>query len=202
MNTEKRQAGDRRRFNVHDLYPADYSFDWEAFEADPEHYVFTKEDIAYHNAVELENYEETVPMTAYEKRALRRWVASGHSVSETPPSKYPCACCRNPPLSFLEVYRMEKELDAALKGLTGEEQLAYLKEYAGGECETREERKKRLENEELHRQTPEAVRKAIASLRRRLFYTEIYLAQEGLYEEAREFVEGHMDTPVPFEDEW
>jgi len=43
----------RKPFNVHDLYPADYCFNWEAFEADPERYVFTKDDIAYSNAMEL-----------------------------------------------------------------------------------------------------------------------------------------------------
>jgi hypothetical protein len=75
----------RKEFNIHDLYPADYCFNWEKFEADPEHYEFTPEDIAYSNAMELEKYEEETPMTPYEKRALRRWVASGHSVMEPPP---------------------------------------------------------------------------------------------------------------------
>ena len=78
----------RKRFSVHDLYPADYCFDWETFEADPEHYHFTNDDIAYANAMELEEYEASMPMTPAEKRALRRWVASGHSVRETPPSKH------------------------------------------------------------------------------------------------------------------
>jgi hypothetical protein len=51
---------DRKRFNVHDLYPSDYCFDWAAFEADPEHYKFTAEDIAYSNAMELERYEQAM----------------------------------------------------------------------------------------------------------------------------------------------
>lgn len=68
---------DRRKFNTHALYPADYCFDWESFEADPDHYKFTEEDLAYFNAIELEKYERVTPMTPYEKRALRRWVASG-----------------------------------------------------------------------------------------------------------------------------
>ena len=37
----------RKPFSVHDLYPADYCFDYDAFEADPENYVFTPEDCAY-----------------------------------------------------------------------------------------------------------------------------------------------------------
>lgn len=43
----------RQKFNIHALYPADYCFDWETFEADPEHYAFTSDDIAYMNAMEL-----------------------------------------------------------------------------------------------------------------------------------------------------
>ena len=73
-----------KAFNVHDLYPADYVFPWDKFESDPEGYQFTSEDIAYTNAMELEEYELKTPMTPYEKRALRRWVAAGHSVRETP----------------------------------------------------------------------------------------------------------------------
>ena len=60
---------DRKVFNVHGLYPSDYCFDWEAFEADPEHYAFTADDIAYFNAMELERFEKETPMTPYEKRA-------------------------------------------------------------------------------------------------------------------------------------
>lgn len=78
---------DRKVFNVHGLYSSDYCFDWEAFEADPEHYAFTADDIAYFNAMELERFEMETPMTPYEKRAVRRWVLSGHSVMDAPPSK-------------------------------------------------------------------------------------------------------------------
>ena len=53
-------------FNVHDLYPKDYRFDYKAFEADPEGYPFTAEDQAYFNAMELEQYEANVPMTAHD----------------------------------------------------------------------------------------------------------------------------------------
>ena len=57
----------RNAFNIHDLYPADYCFDWETFDKDPEGYQFTETDIAYFNAMELARYEEEVPMTPYEK---------------------------------------------------------------------------------------------------------------------------------------
>ena len=130
---------DRKPFNVHDLYPSDYCFDWAAFESDPEHYVFTTDDIAYFNAIELERYELETPMTPYEKRAVRRWVISGHSVMDTPPSKYPCIHSHYPPPCFLDVYRTDKELDAVMKGMTRNEKIAYLKEYIGFQDEPEEE---------------------------------------------------------------
>lgn len=131
----------RQKFNIKSLYPADYRFDIGAFKADPEHYEFTADDIAYVNAMELEKYEMDTPMTPYEKRALRRWVASGHSVMEPPPSKYACIYPSYPIPDFLEVYRTDKELDIATKGMSSEQRIAYLKEYVGHEDEIDYERK-------------------------------------------------------------
>ena len=117
-------------FNVHDLYPADYCFDAEAFYADPEGYVFTPDDIAYSNAMELERYEQEVPMTYYEKTLLRKWVISGHSPYENPGSRYLCLT-GSEPYDFLTVHRMDKEIRRAMKGMSKAEQKAYLMEYMG-----------------------------------------------------------------------
>ena len=118
-------------FNVHVLYPADYSFDAEAFYADPEGYVFTPDDIAYSNAMELERYEQEVPMTYSEKTLLRKWVMSGHSPREMPPSRYLCLT-GSEPYDFLDVHRMDKEIRRDMKGMSKAEQKAYLMEYMGG----------------------------------------------------------------------
>ncbi len=117
-------------FNVHDLYPADYCFDYEAFEANPEAYVFTPDDIAYSNAMELERYEQEVPMTYYEKKLLRKWVMSGHSPRENPGSKYICLSSARD-YDFLEVHRIDKEIRRDMKGMNQDEKKAYLKEYMG-----------------------------------------------------------------------
>ena len=192
----------RKPFNVQDLYPADYCFDWEAFEADPEQYVFTKDDIAYSNAIELKKYEQDTPMTPYEKRALRRWVASGHSVMEAPPSKYACIHCCYPPPSFLDVYREDKQLDAATKGMSAAEKASYLKTYVGFSEESDEERTQREENQRLHDQTPETVREIIRHLQRKIFYLSKFLTEQGMSSEAEKYLKDHMDTPALFEDEW
>lgn len=192
----------RKPCNIHDLYPKDYCFDWKTFESDPENYVFTKEDIAYSNAIELEKFEQETPMTPYEKRALRRWVASGHSVMETPPSRYPCIHCCYPPPSFLDVYREDKQLDAATKGMSRAERKAYLRKYLGFEEEPEEERKEREEQKRLHEQTPEPVKKTIERLQRKIFYLFMFLGEQDLYTEATEYLEEHMDEPTPFEDVW
>ena len=117
-------------FNVQDLYPADYHFDSEAFYADPDGYVFTPDDIAYFNAMELERYEQEVPMTYYEKTLLRKWVIAGHSPSEMPPSRYLCLT-GSEPYDFLYVHRIDKEIRRDMKGMNKKEQKAYLMEYMG-----------------------------------------------------------------------
>ena len=71
--------GRNRTFNVHGLYPEDYCFDQAAFEADPEGYQFTSDDIAYFNAMELERYETSVPMTPSSKVGHIRAQPSGES---------------------------------------------------------------------------------------------------------------------------
>lgn len=192
----------KKKYNIHSGYPADHCFDWEAFEADPDNYVFTAEDIAYINAVELERYERETPMTPYEKRALRRWVASGHSVREMPPSRYGCIYPSHPAPDFLEVYRTDKELDKATRGMTTDRRIAYLKEYIGYANDTEEEGQAREDSGRLQRKTPTEVQRKMRMLQRQLHYTWMYLAQEGIWEEAEEFVKGHMCEPAPFEDEW
>ena len=117
-------------FNVHDLYPKDYRFDYKAFEADPDGYPFTAEDQAYFNAMELEQYEANVPMTAHEKCLLRRWVASGNSPKENAGSKYLCLP-GSKGYDFLDVYRIGREIQKAMRGMDSAEQAAYLKEYTG-----------------------------------------------------------------------
>lgn len=117
-------------FNVHDLYPPDYCFDYDTFAADPEAYVFTPDDIAYLNAMELERYEQEVPMTCHERRLLRKWVISGHSPHENAGSKYICLT-GSEPYDFLDVYRMDREIRRDMKGMSKSEQEAYLKEYTG-----------------------------------------------------------------------
>ena len=119
-----------KAFNAHDLYPADYCFNYQAFCDNPGGYVFTPEYIAYINAMELERYEREVPMAYYEKTLLRKWVMSGHSPRETPPSRY--LCLTGPePYDFLDIHRMDKEIRRGMKGMSKAEQKAYLMEYMG-----------------------------------------------------------------------
>lgn len=118
-----------KAFDIHDLYPQEYSFDYERFAANPEKYVFTPDDIAYFNAMELEKYEQEVPMTVYEKKLLHEWVASGHSPRENAGSKY--FCIDSASCDFLSVYRIDNELRKAMKGMSKAEREAYMKEYTG-----------------------------------------------------------------------
>ena len=80
--------GRNRTFNVHGLYPEDYCFDQAAFEADPEGYQFTSDDIAYFNAMELERYETSVPMITMKDAFFE--VGHIRAPSENPGSRYIC----------------------------------------------------------------------------------------------------------------
>ena len=113
-----------KAFNVHDLYPADYCFGYQAFCNNPEAYVFTLEDIAYINAMELERYEREAPMAYYEKTLLRKWVMSGHSPREKPPSRYLCLT-GSEPYDFLDIHRMDKEIRRDMKGMSKAEQKSF-----------------------------------------------------------------------------
>ena len=115
---------------IQDLYPKDHCFDYETFEKDPEGYKFTEADIAYCNVEELEKYLRKYHVTAYEKRLLINWVASGHSVYEAPASKYICLCGSDP-YDFLDVYRMDREITKATKGMSQKDKEAYIKAYTG-----------------------------------------------------------------------
>ena len=153
-------------------------------------------------AMELDRYEASTPMTPEEKRALRRWVSSGHSVKEAPPSKYPCAHCSYPPPDFLDVYRTDREIDREIKGMTEEEALSWLRENYGPAPECPEEEEECPENELVYDETPEEAHRIIRSLQRRIFHLCMFLAREGLDDEADEYLRTHMEEPAPFEDLW
>ena len=50
--------------------------------------------------------------------------------------------------------------------------------------------------------TPEAAREVIRKLPRKIFYLYMFLADQGLAFEADDFIEKHMGSPAPFEEEW
>lgn len=156
---------------------------------------FTPEEIQRFNEEELEEYESKVAMTPAEKRALRKWVSGGHSVAENPGSRYICTYGMYPPPDFLDVYRMDREIRAELKGKSRAERIAYLKEYVGYQDETPEEKKQR----EDAANTPDSVKEYIHKLEREVFYLWLFLSRENMEAEAREYVAENRDEPIPFE---
>lgn len=163
---------------------------------------FSKEDIDKLNKRELNDYEQRVRMNDTERDALRRWVSSGHSVHEHPGSRYVCLYGACPPPDFLDVYRMDQAFDAALKDKTDAEKRTYLMNYFGWDDDESTETKEQEEMRSAYSQTPPVVLKRIRTLKRELFYLWMFLSSEGLYEEAREYVEDNKDEEVPFEEEW
>ncbi|MBP3898772.1 MAG: hypothetical protein J6D57_13180 [Mogibacterium sp.] len=143
-----------------------------------------------------EQYEEYIadsPMTAYERRLLRKWVSDGHSVNESPGSKY--LPDRNPPTDFLETYREDREIARETKGMTAEEEMAYLKEYIGWE-EPDPEQQAYID---VRRAGSVSLKNYIKSVQREMWHLWEFIWQEGLGEEARAFVEDHRDEEAAFE---
>lgn len=79
----------------------------------------------------LTHYEVEHHMNPGEKRALHYWLACGHSAADTPPSRYLKACGIPDGWDFLDVYRLEKELDADTAGMDSLQKEYYLRKYFG-----------------------------------------------------------------------
>ena len=78
---------------------------------------------------EYREYIRVTPMTPYERRILRKWVSECHSVYHDPGSKYLGYSAI--PMPFLDVYRMDREFDLEMKGMSKTERIEYLKSVTG-----------------------------------------------------------------------
>lgn len=143
---------------------------------------------------EYQEYIKETAMSPYERRLLHQWVSEGHSVYEAPGSSY-LSDPIWPPRSFLEAYREDREIKRSLSRKTAKERGSYLKEYTGYQ-EGPEGERIIMEAKE---QMPETARRYIRKLQRELFLIWGFVGQEGLWEEAREFVNDHIDEEIPFE---
>ena len=161
----------------------------DTYFACPMHCRPAKEELQVLHERELEDFERKVSMTVAEKKALRKWVASGHSLKENPGSKYICDLG----MAFLDVYRADHDIAERTRGMTPAQKVAYIKEYTGYTELTPEE----LERMEAIRHTPAYVSERYEKLARQMLVLWDFLAGEGLYTEAKEYLEEHMDDDVP-----
>lgn len=139
---------------------------------------------------EYKDYVEKYPLTGYERRRLRAWVKGGHSVYETVESSY-LPGPAYPPMDFIDAYRLDRELREAMKGMKRNEREQYLKDYIGYEDEP--DQVAETPDEKLRRAT-----KHIHRLEHELFYLWEYLSQEGLWSEAKAYLEESEDEEIPF----
>ena len=81
---------------------------------------------------ELREYEKATQMTEDERKAVREWVKSGHSVHENS-----SMACHDGgyPLDFLDVYRDEEYIRKATIGMTPKETKQFADAYYGWDCE-------------------------------------------------------------------
>ena len=69
---------------------------------------------------ELKEYLKETKMTPKERKALREWVTTGHSVHE---NNAMAVCEGGYPIDFLDIYREEEELRQATKDMSPEESI-------------------------------------------------------------------------------
>ncbi len=142
---------------------------------------------------EYQDYIAKKPMTPYERRLVRKWVKEGNSVYECTQSRYYGESAY--PMEFLEMYRMDREIDRDLQGKTPKEREEYLKHLFYYDEEPDDEKALR----EAKPETPEVVSEYIRKLEREAFHLFAFIMGEGLYQEAMEYVNKHMDEEIPFE---
>ena len=143
---------------------------------------------------EFRKYTEANAMSKYERRLLRDWVRSGHSVYEMVESRY-LPGPSYPPMDFLDAYRSDRELREAIKGMTRAEKDQFLKKCMGWEDPTPED----IAMENARKNTPELIRERVVCLERELFSLWKFVTREGLEEEAMEYVEERKNEAIPFE---
>lgn len=143
---------------------------------------------------EFRKYTEENAMSRYERKLLRDWVRSGHSVYETVESRY-LPGPTYPPRDFLGMYRFDRELTEDMVGMTRAEKDAYLKACIGWSDPAPEE----IAMETVREHTPELIRDRIRRLEREVFYLWQFVAEEGMLDEAKGYVDGRRDEAIPFE---
>lgn len=151
----------------------------------------TMEDLRWK---EYSKYISENTVSKYERKLLRDWVRSGHSVYETVESRY-LPGPAYPPMDFIGAYRLDRELSEDMKGMTNAEKGVYLKAYIGYEEPTPEE----IAEAEAKKSTPKLIEERVRRLERDLFHLWEFVWKEGLGDEAEEYVNERKDDAIPFE---
>lgn len=92
-------------------------------------------------------------------------------------------------MDYLDVYRQDQVIKAAIKGKSAAEAELYLKEYMGYEGERSEATASRQKK---------SAREHIRDLEHELFFLWEYLCSGGLWNEAKEYLEEHEQDEIPF----
>lgn len=142
---------------------------------------------------EYREYIKATPMTAYERRLLRKWVSECHSVYDDPGSRY--LGCSAYPMPFLDVYRMDREFEHEMKGMSPDEKIEYLKKATGWDDPSPGE----LAMDEAKMNTPKLIEALVRQLERDFFHLREFVMMKGFAEEAMQYVRDLKDEEIPFE---
>ena len=140
---------------------------------------------------EFREYTAENTVSKYERRLLRDWVRSGHSVYEAVESMY-LPGPAYPPMDFIDAYRLDRSIRDDMRGMTSSEKEAYLKSCMGWDDPSPEE----FALYEAKKNTPEIARDHVRKCERELFNLWCFVWQEGLGDDARAFIDEHKDDAI------
>lgn len=148
-----------------------------------------------HPDISLNLYEEQHHMNAGEKMALHYWLAAGHERNEAPPSRYlrPERIPDN--WEFIDIYRMDKELDADTIGMDPLQKEAFIRKFAIQTNRIGDELDEPFDPT-IHDVSEKLLSGSGSKTGRKLFWLWEYLASEDLTEEAEEYLKEHLDQPT------
>ena len=140
------------------------------------------------------DYAANNKLTKTERLLLKEWIQAGHSVYEVVNSRY-IAGPVYPPMDFIDAYRLDRSISNALRNMDHDDRIDYLREYTGY--------KDPLPDNPVMAETgissTKTVENRMRSLERNLYNLWCFVWQEGLGEEAKEFIDEHRDEEIPFE---
>lgn len=144
---------------------------------------------------ELARYENRRRLKPTEKLALYRWLSTGHRLQDAPQSRHLYLSDTPAGWDFIDVYRLDKEIDSDIRGMNRFQKADYFRTYFGYDGPDMQDEDLPFDDDGLDLSNPDNQR----MVKRKLFWMWEFITTEDLSEEAEEYIKEHMDQQTPLE---